>query len=135
MNIISSYNVKINKTDLDKQAIKQTYKIYKSAVSYFIPLINKEYDCFLKSDIRITRFVEKLSHKTKNNPKPKYDFDSLFYKLPSHLRRAAISDAYGIVQSYRTKLDDWKLSKSKNRPPKLQYKHNKMPTYYSSLFK
>lgn len=135
MNIVSSYNVKINKTGLDKQAIKQTYKIYKSAVSYFIPLINKEYDYFLQSDMRITKFVEKLSHKTKNNPNPKYDFDSLFYKFPSYLRRSAISDAYGIVQSYRAKLDDYKLSKSKNRPTKLQYKHNKMPTFYSSLFK
>ncbi len=135
MNIVSSYHVKINKTGLDKQVIKQTYKIYKSAVSYFIPLINKEYNCFLQSDVRIVNFVEKLSHKTKNNPNPKYDFDSLFYKFPSDLRRAAISDAYGIVQSYRAKLDDYKLSKSKNRPPKLQYKHNKMPTFYSSLFK
>lgn len=65
MNIVSSYNVKINKTGLDKKAIKQTYKLYKSAVSYFIPLINKEYDCFLQSDVRIVNFVEKLSHKTK----------------------------------------------------------------------
>lgn len=113
MNIVSSYNVKINKTGLDKQAIKQTYKIYKSAVSYFISLINKEYNCFLQSDVRIVNFVEKLSHKTKNNPNPKYDFDSLFYKFPSYLRRSAISDAYGIIQSYRTNLDDYELSKSK----------------------
>lgn len=135
MKVTSSYKVKINKAGFDKKAIRDTAVLYRNAVSFFISLIKKEWSYISDSRLNVVKLVEALSHKTKDNPNPKYDFDSLFYKFPSDLRRAAISDAYGIVQSYRAKLDDYKLSKSKNRPPKLQYKHNKMPTFYSSLFK
>lgn len=132
MKITSSYNVKINKTGFDRQAIIDTYKIYRNVVKYFISIINNEYDNFIKQDKRIVTFIEKLTHKTKQNPDPKYDFDSLFYKLPSYFRRSAINDAFGIVNSYKSNMDNYIKSKSKKKPTKLQYNHNIMPTFYQS---
>lgn len=58
--------------------------------------------------------VEKIIHKTADNPKPKHKyFQSVvnrypsFRKFPSYLRRAAIADAIGIVSSFQTRYHQW----------------------------
>ncbi|MBO5622772.1 MAG: transposase, partial [Butyrivibrio sp.] len=59
--------------------------------------------------------VEKLIHKTKENPEPHYDFDDRFYKMPTYIRRAAINEAIGKVASYDSNLSNWKLSDPRTR--------------------
>ena len=61
-------------------------------------------------------YVESLCHKTKENSSPKYDFDSRFYKMPSYIRRAAISEAIGKVSSYKSNLANWKLNPTGKKP-------------------
>lgn len=134
MKLTSSYKVKINKTGFDKKAIRDTSILYRNAVSFFISLIEKEWSYISNTDDIAVNVVERLSHTTKDNPNPKYDFDAYLYKFPSYLRRSAISEAYGIVASYKTKLDAYNSSNRKgiDNPPKLQYKHNCMPKFYIS---
>lgn len=134
MKVTSSYKVKINKTGFNKKAIRDTATLYRNAVTFFISLIEKEWSYISDNDVNIVTLVEALSHITKDNPKPKYGFDSYLYKFPSYLRRAAINEAYGLVSSHYTRLDLYNKSNRKgiDKPPRLQYKHNSMPKFYIS---
>ncbi len=142
MNIVSSYKVKINNkyddSKIDKKAIHDTCLLYRDAVRFFISLIEKEWAVISAYNKNPVSLIEKLSHKTKYNPNPKYDFDSKLYKFPTYLRRAAIGEALGHIRSYFTKLEMFNETDKKHKPPKLQYKHNSMPVFYISsggLFK
>lgn len=85
--------------------------------------------------------LEKLIHKTTDNPNPKYYWyfekaianHPSFRKFPSYLRRAAIQDALGIVSSFVTRWDMWKRGERKHkqdRPPKLTSMCNSYPALY-----
>ena len=50
--------------------------------------------------------MEPLSHKTRAHPVVRFDFDSLFYKFPSYLRRSAVAKAFALVSSYHSNLND-----------------------------
>lgn len=131
--ITSSYSVRINSYT---KILKQTVDIYRRAVSFFIDVINIEWDSF--SSVSNTNWsiliAERLTHLTKNNPDVKYNFDEKFYKFPSYLRRAAIADAFGIVSSFKSNLANCNASENKN-PPRLQRKHRCNPCfYYDNMF-
>jgi putative transposase len=124
----------------------ETLKIYNEALLFMIDVISKEWKNLesLSSKERVN-FVEKLTHETTKNPYPKYDFDFHFYKFPSYLRRATISEAIGNVSSHFSRLKNWekkreaKLLKNKKfyeKPPKLPEKINAFPVFYrKEMFK
>ena len=105
MQIYTTYKVKIKHYN---HIFKDTVLIYRKAVDFLIEVCLREWDTVseLNSNQRINR-VERLTHATKDNPNPKYDFDSKFYKMPSYLRRGAISEAIGKVSSYKSNLANW----------------------------
>jgi hypothetical protein len=85
--------------------------------------------------------LEKLIHKTADNPQPKYGWyfelsirnHPSFRKFPSYLRRAAIQDAIGIVSSFVTRWSMWKNRErrhSYDKPPKLTAMCNSYPALY-----
>ena len=88
------------------------------AVDFFIEVCLAEWDDI--SDIGGShaqlKCIECHTHKTKVHPVPKYDFDKLFYKFPSYLRRAAISAAIGKVSSYQSSLANYEAGASKGKP-------------------
>ena len=137
MKVTNSYKAKlINVND----CLKPTLDIYRHAVSFLIDVINKEWvryiDLTAKERVNLT---EKLTHSTKDNPCPPYNFDDLFYKFPSYLRRSAISDAVGAVSSYYSNLENYNSErynsisngqKFKKQTPKLSLKNFKCPALY-----
>lgn len=127
MNIFSSYKVKIKHYN---HIFEQTVEIYRNAVSFFIDVCAKEWDILepLKN-LERRRKIEELTLQTKNNQNPKYDFNERFYKMPSYLRRASISNAVGCYSSYYSNLKNWEENSVGNRP-KLQLDRNVMPTLY-----
>jgi IS605 OrfB family transposase len=138
MEVISSYNCKITN---GKDIFKPTIEIYRRAITYLIEVVNDEYAHYINLTIKEkVNYTEKLVHMTEDNPCPKYsDFDKLFYKFPSYLRRDAISQAVGIVSSYRSNLANYEAERYnaisngkrfKKKPPKLQLKHYKCPTLF-----
>jgi len=137
MEITNSYKAKILKVN---KSLDQTLFIYRQAVSVLISVFNREWTylktAFNKEDSN--NKAEHLVHSTINNTAP-YEFDSLFYKFPSYLRRSAISDAIGIVSSYKSNLDNYNearynaISKGKKfqkKAPSLQLNHFKCPAFY-----
>ncbi|MGL5348257.1 MAG: IS200/IS605 family accessory protein TnpB-related protein [Peptostreptococcaceae bacterium] len=137
MEVINSYNVKL--TNVNKSII-DTISIYRKAVAFLIDTYNQEWaSLVVLNGKEKNNFAEKLVHQTNNNPNPSYDFDKLFYKFPSYLRRSAISDALGVVSSYQSNLDNYNKDryeatsngkKFKKQCPKLSLKHFKCPALY-----
>ena len=110
MKVTNSYKVKLVNVN---SSLDETINVYRNAITYIIKIVNNEWLNIesLKAKERKT-YVEKLIHKTKENPNPIYaDFDKLFYKLPSYLRRSAIQDAIGIVSSYKSNLANYEAER------------------------
>lgn len=106
MQIYTAYKVKIKHYN---HIFKDTVAIYRKAVDYLIDVCTVNWDdaSDIGSSLRKQRYIETLVHATKENPNPVYDFDSKFYKMPSYLRRGAISEAIGKVSSYKSNLANW----------------------------
>lgn len=129
MELISSYRCKIMHMN---DALAPTIIIYRKALSFLIPIVDSEWDTV--STIRFLNkknsFVEHLVHSTKDNMAKYLEFDKLFYKFPSYLRRAVISEAIGIVSSYRSNYKNWVENGKNGECPKLQTEHFAAPVFY-----
>lgn len=130
--VISSYCTKVIG---EEKIFRDTVCIYRKALSFLIEVAHTEWDyglaeVFRKSVKQAKRMVELLIHGAGGNI-PKYAaFDEQFYKFPSYLRRAAISEALGAVSSYRSNLKRWEENGKHGKPPKLQTSRYAMPTFY-----
>ncbi len=117
MKITSTYKVKIKHYN---SIFRDTVSIYRNAVDYLIEVCLYGWNAI--KEIPNAKFqqrhVEKLIHRTKENPAPVYDFDNVFYKMPTYLRRAAISEAIGKAASYDSNLTNWELSDPRIRGDK-----------------
>ena len=122
MEVMTTYKVKIKESH---GALKATVNLYRQAVDFFIDVSIKEWDMVEKIEqpLKKQRAIECLVHHTRTNPNPKYNFDQIFGKFPSYLRRAAISEAIGKVSSYKSNYSNWEKTKIGNEPgyPKAGY--------------
>lgn len=122
MQIYTTYKVKIKHYN---HIFKDTVAVYRNAVDYLIDVCNVNWDELSKIDgsLNKQRYIETLVHATKDNPVSMYDFDSKFYKIPSYLRRSAISEAIGKVSSYKSNYANWKSNPIGREPsiPKAGY--------------
>ena len=99
MRIFSTYSAKIKNYN---HIFKKTVSVYREAVDFMIQVCLQKWEDIRKEDYLCSPviYVERLCHRTKRNPEVSYEsFDRKFYKLPSYLRRSAISDAIGKVSS------------------------------------
>jgi IS605 OrfB family transposase len=166
----TSYGVRM--TDTEHSAdLKETLLCYRGATEFLLNVISSESDRIrervallrasgVKDNKRklTLRIIESLTHKTKNNPNPKYDFDGKFPNMPCYLRRSAINDAIGAYDSYASNLKEYEKRKAEaeaeekrladeakkngktrkpkkikiGRPPKLTTERNGFPTLYGS---
>lgn len=134
----TSYKVKLRHVSCPN-ALQHTIKYYRSAVSYLVKVVQENWNTvtYLKLKEK-NNFIEHLVHTTKHHT-ASYDFDLLFPKFPSYLRRSAIMDAIGIVTAYQTNLINYKKERDlaisngkifRTKPPKLRTKHFKCPAFY-----
>ena len=124
----SSYGIEIMHAD---KIFYKTITLFNDAVSYCIDIFEQEWAelSVLPGKLRNSH-AEKMIHGTKNNL-PKYpDFDVSFRKMPSYMRRAAISYALGALSSYHSSYDNWLSGGCARNAPTLQKKRNVMPTFY-----
>ena len=115
MKIFSTYGVKVKYFN---SVFRETIRVYRSAVDFFINVCLSEWEKLSKIDSSHDRMtaIEVLCHSTEKRPDVKYeDFDVQFYKMPSYLRRNAIYEALGKVSSYSSSLANWEASDSKTR--------------------
>lgn len=107
MRIFSTYSAKIKNYN---HIFKKTVSVYREAVDFMIQVCLQKWEDIRKEDYLCSPviYVERLCHRTKQNPEVPYEsFDRKFYKLPSYLRRSAINEAIGKVSSYKSNLKNW----------------------------
>ena len=143
--IVSSVRTDIWKlaiSNLQKKQLRLTVAEYR----FFLkPLVLIAYWNWRKLSSKTSKekinYLEKLFHRTKANPHPKYGFyfqkalhiHPSFRKFPSYLRRAAIAEAIGIVSSFVTRWNKWKNYQRRfpaERAPKLTAGCQSYPTLY-----
>lgn len=117
MKLISTYPVGIKHYS---HIFKATAEAYRRAVDFFIEVCMQEWTGVAAAASAKERVnaVERLTVATKKRPRVKYSFassDKVFYKFPSYLRRAAISEAIGKVSSYQSNLKNWEDADQKAR--------------------
>ena len=136
---VVSYNVEvINNTTKLRHIVANTLALYNSALNYVCDVVLKHYDEINElNNLEGRMYLEHLIHNTKNNI-AKYDFDSIYYKLPCYLLRDIESKAIGHIFSYKSNLDNYKKErynkisngkKFKKREPSLA-KCNLLPSFY-----
>lgn len=136
---VVSYNVEvINNTNKLRHIVANTLALYNSALNYVCDVVLKHYDEINElNNLEGRMYLEHLIHNTKNNI-AKYDFDSIYYKLPCYLLRDIESKAIGHIFSYKSNLDNYKKErynkisngkKFKKRKPSLS-KCNLLPSFY-----
>ncbi|MBR5999882.1 MAG: transposase [Oxalobacter sp.] len=134
MKIETAYKVKIMEAH---GAFTDTVDVYRQAVDFLIPVVLAEWEQIkaIKDEHRKMMFVQGIVHHSKARPKPKYDFDTPFYKFPSYLRRAAINATIGKVASYKSNYAKWEVGRKKKEPglPRAGYANPAM--YRSNCFK
>jgi putative transposase len=89
-----------------KQYLLNTVKEYRRLCRFLVTVVCTHWKDLggLSSD-NVVPAIEKLVHRTAQNPDPKYPtIDKAFHKFPSYLRRAAIMFAVGQVSSYRVRV-------------------------------
>jgi len=128
--IVSSYKVKIKHYSA---IFTEMVNKYRRAVAFFIAVCAKEWAILesLNGKNRNNK-IERMTIVTKKNPNPKYNFNGLFYKMPSYLRRAAIQQAIGCYTSYISNLSNWESSDKSRKKPTLTVERNVMPVLYKS---
>lgn len=128
MKTISGYAVELKHTS---KIFYPTVRIYKRAVSFCVSAFENEWSAIsLLTGKNRNSYAETLIHSTKRNQAKYPEFDKQFPKLPSYLRRSAISVALGHLQSYHSNLENWLNSKQTTKKPTLQVNLNKLPAFY-----
>ena len=136
---VVSYNVEvINNTNKLRHIVANTLALYNSALNYVCDVVLKHYDEIKElNNLEGRMYLEHLIHNTKNNI-AKYDFDSIYYKLPCYLLRDIESKAIGHIFSYKSNLENYKKErynkisngkKFKKLEPSLA-KCNLLPSFY-----
>ena len=130
MQSTSSYGVEINKQNIP---ICHTLKVYRQAVGYLIQAYVQVWESLSTISNQQKRFnkAEHLVHETKRN-RAQFDFDRVFPKMPSYLRRSAIQHALGSVGSYETRMELWKRGELSGKP-RLTSENHAMPVFYRDV--
>lgn len=130
MKLVSSYAVEIKHIN---KMFRDTIKIYNDAISFCIKAFEEHWEVLETLDTGSKErfaYADALIHSTRSNQALYTEFDIKFHKMPSYLRFAVINTALGYLSSYHSNLDNWECSNTDTKPPTLQTRLNKLPTFY-----
>ena len=124
MNLVTSYSVKLNEAN---KAFADTAAKYRGAVTFFLGVALTEWDALAvlpsTTGKEKNNYMETLTVTSKGRKEVPYPFGDAFYKFPSYLRRAAISEALGMAASYKSNYENWE-----NADPATRGKEPAVPT-------
>ena len=116
-------------------ALRETVALYRSAVDFIIDVVLLKWDAVsaIEKPLKRQQFIERIIHTTTSRPIVEFpEFDKQFHKFPSYLRRAAIAEAIGKVQSYKSLRERWGKMGGKKKPPSDPHAGYAFPTLYGS---
>ena len=143
MIISTCYSAAISGDNLPKKTLQDTVDCYRSAVDYFIVIIDKSWNTLFTKEMSLTDVVTAVENLCIPSPKRiglPYNFpsaDPSFNRFPSYLRRAAIRTAFGKVKAYYSLLSKWNKAphkKGQNPPGKPKAGDCFPPLYRHNMF-
>ena len=143
MKLSSCYSAIISGDNLPKKILQDTVDCYRSAVDYFIVIIDKYWGVLFTKEMSqedLIKVAESLCIPSSKRIGPNYNFpsaDPSFNHFPSYLRRAAICAAFGKVTAYHTQLSKWSKAphkKGHNPPGKPKAGDCFPPLYRHNMF-
>lgn len=128
MKITASYSVHIRDSHT---ALHRTAGIFSDAVVYLAEQVLLHWDEIdpIHGIFKKKQYIEHLVHSA-NSRKAVCDFDRKFLKFPTYYMRAAIAQAYGIVASYMSQLENWEKNGRIGDRPKMDSGVHHMPALY-----
>ena len=137
---VVSYDVEVLNYKEIKNIVANTLALYNSALNYVCDVVYENYDDISRLNSLDGRmYLERLIHNTKNNI-AKYDFDNIYYKLPSYLLRDIETKAIGHISLYKSNVDNYNKERyynisngkkfQKRKPKKAMC--NDLPTFYKN---
>lgn len=133
MKMIRSERLNINTNTEQREALASTVALYRCYVRDLMVLINARWRVFQGfQGNEVIKAVEDLIHPTSKRPQIKHPyFHHRYYKFPSYLRRVAIMDAKGQVDSFYARFNTWLDGDRKAKPPKLTCATATFPSLYA----
>lgn len=121
----------------------RTKQLYNKIVEFYFGVCEQHQEVLELNAKDALTYLERLTHKTADNPKPKVPMD-LDVLIPAMFRRAAIHTAFGAAQSFHSNLERWKKQKAvveakgkrfKTKPPVPPRVWNFNPVFYAGQAK
>jgi putative transposase len=118
--------------------------LFNRVVAFYFGVINAHEKLMDLSNKEALSALEKLTHKTTDNPDPIMPLSEVAEHIPAMFRRAAINAALGSARSFFTHLKKWKARKAKaeakgkncgDRPPVPPRTWKKSVPFYAGLWK
>ncbi len=122
----------------------ETQALYNRVLAFYFEVINAHEGLLELSTKDALTALERLTHRTADNPHPIMPLSDIADSLPAMVRRAAINAALGSARSFFTHLKKWKAKKAKaeakgkvckDRPPVPPRTWKKPVTFYAGMYK
>ncbi|MGD0174792.1 MAG: transposase [Anaerolineales bacterium] len=128
----------------------ETKKLFNHSAEWYFGVFEAYPDFLNLKSNEVVPTIEKKTHRTKHNPRPKIAPPAEIGALPAYVRRAAIMAAFGSAKSFFSNLNQWKDQKEKFeekatkkkkklvfrvRPPVPPRVWNRNPSFYQDLYK
>lgn len=121
-----------------------TKELFNQVVSFYFGVIQAHEEILEYSNKQALTILEKLTHRTKQNPEPIIPLEQVSGYIPAMFRRAAINAALGTARSFYNRLEKWHKGKAKfeaegkrytHRPPVPPRKFNFNPVFYAGQYR
>jgi len=113
--LIKTIKRKIEDAEKYQDLLETTNQQYQQVVVFYLAIIQSNQGLLDLPSQELLTELERLSHRTKDNPNPPYDLSEIAHKLPAGVRRAAINEAIGLAAAWQTSYEKYQVRKSKHK--------------------
>jgi len=100
-----------------------TKELFNRVVSFYFEVIQAHEEILEYPNKQALTILEKLTHRTRQNPEPIIPLEQVSGYIPAMFRRAAINAALGAARSFYSRLEKWRKEKAKFEAKGKKYTH------------
>jgi len=121
-----------------------TKELFNQVVSFYFEVIQAHEKILEYPNKQALTILEKLTHRTRQNPEPKIPLEQVSGYIPAMFRRAAINTTLGAARSFYSRLEKWRKEKATfeakgkkytHRPPVPPRKFNFNLVFYAGQYR
>lgn len=141
--VIKTVRLRLYKRRETDDFFASTKQLFNRVVAFYFEVIQAHKEVLEYPNKQALTALERLTHRTKNNPSPVMPLEQVSGYIPAMFRRAAINTALGIARSFYTNLEKWHKEKAKfeardkkytRRPPVPPRQYNFNTIFYAGMY-